>query len=120
MVHSNQYFGGNELSFKIHNSFDNAYQYSVNITNKNSIDIDYSFILNNPFFGNDNIDMSKINFSLYNGDAIVSSGILENKAKVTLSNIKIKSNDIDQFNLKVWSYEINEDFKFSFKIEIIV
>lgn len=120
VVHSNQYFGGKDISFKEYNSLENAYHYSVNITNKNDIDIDYNVVLDNSFSENDNVDMSKINFSLYNSNVLINSGVLENKDKINLSNIRVKSNDIDQLNLKIWSSDVNQDIKFSFKIEIIV
>lgn len=118
--HSNQYYGGNLISFAEHRSEESAYSYSFNVSNQNDLDIKYKIVLVNALYTSDDIDMKDINYSLFNDDVLISSGNLQEVEEFSLADMLIKSNSIDDINFKIWSSTIDKNLKFTFKINILV
>lgn len=117
--HSNNYYGRSAVNFEEYNTSSKTLDYSFDVRNSNPIDINYKIILNNPYFGEDNVDMSLINYSLYINQEEITSGKLKNEAECLLSNITIGSNANHNVLLKLWSSDLGKNNKFNFKIDVI-
>lgn len=94
--------------------------YKFDVTNNNSIALDYLVEFINPNYGNDGVDMTLINYKLLRNNEIVSEGVLSNSMTSQLFNTGILSNSSDEYVLKIWSYTMDKKLKFDFKINVKV
>ena len=120
VTHSNSSYGGSISSFSDYRSLNNAYLYKFDVTNNNSIALDYLVEFINPNYGNDGVDMTLINYKLLKNNEIVSEGVLSNSMTSKLFNTEILSNSRDEYVLKIWSYKMDKKLKFDFKINVKV
>lgn len=120
VTHSNSSYGGSISSFSDYRSLNNAYLYKFDVTNNNSIALDYLVEFINPNYGNDGVDMTLINYKLLRNNQIVSEGVLSNSMTSQLFNTDILSNSRDEYVLKIWSYKMDKKLKFDFKINVKV
>lgn len=120
VTHSNSSYGGSISSFSDYRSLNNAYLYKFDVSNNNSIALNYLVEFINPNYGNDGVDMTLINYKLLKNDEIVSEGVLSNSMTSQLFNTDILSNSRDEYVLKIWSYKMDKKLKFDFKINVKV
>lgn len=120
ITHSNDFYGGKDITFNNYNSPENSYNYDFNVSNSNDVSLNYKIQVENINFGSDNIDYNNINYSLWNYDSIVSKGKLVNEKTFDMISIDVGPNINQKFVLKIWSDNIDEDLKYSFKINILV
>lgn len=120
VTHSNSSYGGSISSFSDYRSLNNAYLYKFDVTNNNSITLNYLVEFINPNYGNDGVDMTLINYKLLRNNQIVSEGVLSNSMTSQLFNTDILSNSRDEYVLKIWSYKMDKKLKFDFKINVKV
>ena len=118
--HSNQYFGGNLISFDEHRDVEHPYSYTLDVSNQNNIDIKYRIVLVTEGYSTDEIDMSEINYNLFDDDNLISSGTLQEMEEMELANVTVNSNSIDNIKFDIWSSTIDKDLSFTFKINILV
>lgn len=118
VTHSNNYFGGQLDSFDKYRSSSKPYSYSLTVENNNPIDISYKVELINPSYGNDNVDMTGIEYNVFNSGSLVFSGKLTNNSINDLGDIVIESNSSDNLEFRIWSSSVPSGTPFSFKINI--
>ena len=118
--HSNSFYGGKLKSFEKYSSLDKSFVYDFNVSNNNPAVLDYSIDFVNSNFGNDNVDMSLINYSLMKNDVTVATGVLQNINNFELFHTDILSNTSDDYVIKIWSDKINKDLNFEFQINVRV
>lgn len=118
--HSNSLYGGKLESFENYSSLDKSFVYDFNVSNNNPVVLDYSIDFVNPNFGDDNVDMSLINYSLLKNDVVIAEGGLQNLSNFELYRTEILSNTSDNYVIKIWSDKIDNDLKFDFQINIRV
>ena len=117
--HTNNYYGRSAISFKDYSSLEKALDYSFKIQNNNDVVLDYKLVLNNPYFGQDGIDMSLINYKVMIDNNEVFSGNLENAKDVELGKTSISAYSIHDVTFKIWSSKIEGNNKFNFKIDVV-
>ena len=120
VTHSNSVYGGEIKSFSDHNSLEKAFTYSFYVTNNNPSNINYVVDLANLKFDESKIDMSLIKYNLIKNGGVVAEGNLENSMTNELYDTKISSDNIDKYEIKIWSDTINKKVDFVFKINIRV
>lgn len=120
VTHTNVDYGGSNIVFNKYNSFDNAYSYTFNVSNNNSVELDYSLELLNDNYNGDGVDMRLINYTLIKNNAEISTGKLEDIEKNSIYSTSISANSKDIYTIKLWSNTISKDLKFSFKMNVIV
>lgn len=120
VVHSNSDYGGVISSFDKYNSMEKAYSYDFSVSNKNPVSLNYSVSLFALDFGNNNIDMTKINYALYKDNVVVQEGILSNVRELSLYDNNCASNTTNEYSIKLWSLTLGKDSKFKFRININV
>lgn len=113
-------YGGEIASFKEYDSLDKAFTYDFNVSNSNPVSLKYNLELVNSNFGLDNVDLSLINYSLVKNNVEVLSGTLSNVFNMNLYETDISSNAKDEYTLKLWSNEIDDNMKYSFRLNINV
>ena len=120
VTHSNSSYGGEIASFDDHRKLDDAYSYKFTISNDNPIVLKYSVEFINSNYGNDNIDMTLINYKLLKNGEVVSDGFLSNMMINELYSTDILSNSTDEYVIQVWSLKLAKNLKFNFKINVKV
>ena len=120
VIHSNKAYGGTIKSFVNYDSSGNSYNYVFNVENKNDVDLKYSIQLENPNYGLDNIDQSKISYMLLKNQQVVKNGSLSNSKTNNLYDVTISGKSVDAYEIKIWGNNINKDLDFSFAINIEV
>lgn len=120
VAHSNRSYGGEIASFSDYRKLDDAYSYKFTISNDNPIVLKYSVELINSNYGNDNVDMTLINYKLLKNGEVVSDGSLSNMMTNDLYSTDILNNSTDEYAIQVWSLELDKNLKFNFKINVKV
>ncbi len=118
VIHSNKAYGGTIKSFANYNNSGNSFTYHFNVENKNDVDLKYSVELENPNYGLDSIDQSKIGYMLLKNQQVVKNGSLSNSKTNDLYNVTISGKSVDAYELKIWGNNIDKDLDFSFAINI--
>ena len=118
VVHSNNNYGGTVKSFANYNNSGNSFNYVFHVENKNTVDLKYSVELENPNYGSDNIDQTKISYMLLKNKQVVKNGSLSNMKTNDLYKTTISGKSVDEYEIKIWGDNINNDLNFSFKINI--
>ena len=118
VVHSNKNYGGTVKSFSNYNNSGSSFNYVFHVENKNAVNLKYSVELENPNFGSDNIDQTKISYMLLKNKQVVKNGSLSNMKTNDLYKTTISGKSVDEYEIKIWGDNINNDLNFSFKINI--
>lgn len=120
VVHSNDEYGGKQISFDEYNSFKNSYSYDFSVKNSNEVKLNYKIQIENTNFSSNNADYSKINYSLLNYNNVISEGKIINDNIFDVVSLDIEPNQNQQLVLKLWSDDVNQNLIYSFKINILV
>ena len=116
--HSNSEYGGSIDNFSKYNSADTAYKYNLSVSNSNSANLNYSIELENTNYDFDKIDMSLISYEIVKNGSVIKSGKLKNAEKNDLYNTTISQSSLDEYEIKLWSSDLNKTVNFSFKINV--
>ena len=120
ITHSDDSYGGNNITFGDYNSLENTYNYNFDVSNSNDIDLNYKIQIEHINFDSKTFDYSSINYSLLNYDSVVSEGVFNNNRTFDVVSMNIGANTKQQFVLKLWSNNIDKELEYSFKINILV
>ena len=118
VIHSNYEYGGIIDSFSKYNSSSNYYSYKFSVSNNNSVDLDYSVVLEVEN-KSDKLNVNDVKYSLLRNGISVQSDHLDslNNKLYTATSLK---NSNDEYEIRLWSDSLKKDLNFKFKIRIQV
>ena len=118
VIHSDDSYGGKIKSFTKYNNSKNYYSYKFSVANNNGIDLNYDVSIKRQ--KQTTADISLINYDLVKNGSIVKSGKLSDIDVNKVYGTAVLSKTTDEYEIRFWSSNVNENASFVFKIEVLV